>query len=640
MKNLLLIIIILLGISTGIDAQIAINSTNTPPNPTSMLDINSPTKGLLIPRMTAFQKAAINPVPTGLMVYDLTLNQFSYFNGSVWVDVSGASGSPWTVSSPNAYYNNSGNVGIGLTNPSAKLDVLTTTANSIAVQGINSSGGYGVYGRSQSGGFGVLGEAFGANAKGGLFFTDGSAVNETALRAETISGGTAAFFTAPGTTGKALIVDAGNVGIGNTNPTKAKLIVDSAPSLQTNAVFGSNGQGISFQKNWPTIGFNSYRDNANAQKYMANGYAFVNAVNQSDGAIFWNSLGTGSADGSVGTNEKYAMGLSQSGNLEVVGKYTGKQISVGTGSTVQVYANAIGENANASGFYATAIGYNSVASGFYSATLGSSNNATQDYSTAIGKGNTASGLRSVAIGSSATASGQNSVAIGTLTTAAGTNCTAMGYKVEAFAFASGSFIIGDSDPDNQGYSYGYSDVFDARFKGGYYFRTSGNTTNVGVRVVSGGNAWTTISDSTKKHNLLPVNGEDFLQKIAKLKLTSWNYKTQDAKTFRHYGPMAQDFYNAFGKDALGTIGCDTLINQADFDGVNLIAIQALEKRTRDLLIMNQNIQAENASLKNELNALKESNKAFLRLKDEMTEIKAMLQNSGNAVEKINKQAEK
>jgi hypothetical protein len=45
--------------------------------------------------------------------------------------------------------------------------------------------------------------------------------------------------------------------------------------------------------------------------------------------------------------------------------------------------------------------------------------------------------------------------------------------------------------------------------------------------------------------------------------------------------MAQDFYAAFGNDALGEIGCDTMINQQDFLGVNLIAIQALEKRTAD-----------------------------------------------------------
>ena len=35
---------------------------------------------------------------------------------------------------------------------------------------------------------------------------------------------------------------------------------------------------------------------------------------------------------------------------------------------------------------------------------------------------------------------------------------------------------------------------------------------------------------------------------------------------------------AFGHDEFGEIGCDTFINQQDFLGVNLIAIQALEKR--------------------------------------------------------------
>ena len=46
--------------------------------------------------------------------------------------------------------------------------------------------------------------------------------------------------------------------------------------------------------------------------------------------------------------------------------------------------------------------------------------------------------------------------------------------------------------------------------------------------------------------------------------------------------MAQDFFSAFGNDGIGTIGNDTTINSADFDGINLIAIQALEKRTAEL----------------------------------------------------------
>jgi hypothetical protein len=93
---------------------------------------------------------------------------------------------------------------------------------------------------------------------------------------------------------------------------------------------------------------------------------------------------------------------------------------------------------------------------------------------------------------------------------------------------------------------------------------------------------------------------------------TWNYIGQDAKTLRHYGPMAQDFYKAFGKDGLGEIGCDTLINQQDFLGVNLIAIQALEKRTGkidELEKKMQQLEKENVWLKEQLNTVLEAIKA-------------------------------
>ncbi len=52
--------------------------------------------------------------------------------------------------------------------------------------------------------------------------------------------------------------------------------------------------------------------------------------------------------------------------------------------------------------------------------------------------------------------------------------------------------------------------------------------------------------------------------------------------FRHYGPMAQDFFAAFGHDAVGQIGTDTTINSGDMAGILMVAVQALEKRTAEL----------------------------------------------------------
>jgi len=49
------------------------------------LQIDSTTQGLLPPRMTSVQLAAIAAPAAGLQVYDTTTNNLNYFNGTVWV---------------------------------------------------------------------------------------------------------------------------------------------------------------------------------------------------------------------------------------------------------------------------------------------------------------------------------------------------------------------------------------------------------------------------------------------------------------------------------------------------------------------------------------------------------------------------
>ena len=76
------------------------------------------------------------------------------------------------------------------------------------------------------------------------------------------------------------------------------------------------------------------------------------------------------------------------------------------------------------------------------------------------------------------------------------------------------------------------------------------------------------------------------------------------KTVRHIGPMAQDFHSAF---QLGGSGNDTTITTTDIDGVNMLAIQALEKRTAELKIAQQEIiqkTNEIAGLKSEIGDIK------------------------------------
>ncbi|WP_443936744.1 tail fiber domain-containing protein [Pedobacter sp. MW01-1-1] len=115
-------------------------------------------------------------------------------------------------------------------------------------------------------------------------------------------------------------------------------------------------------------------------------------------------------------------------------------------------------------------------------------------------------------------------------------------------------------------------------------------------------AWITPavpSDKNIKENFLPVEGEEILQKYKSFRLFSWNYKGENEHAQRHYGPMAQDFYAAFGKDKLGTIGNEKSISNVDYLGVNFIAIQALEKRTQTLKIENEQLITAIQTLKNE-----------------------------------------
>jgi hypothetical protein len=90
------------------------------------------------------------------------------------------------------------------------------------------------------------------------------------------------------------------------------------------------------------------------------------------------------------------------------------------------------------------------------------------------------------------------------------------------------------------------------------------------------------TDKTKKENFQPVDGEEVLGKIRGFELSSWNFIGHDPKEFRHYGPMAQDFFGAFGHDGVGQIGSETTINSGDMAGILMVAVQALEKRTAEL----------------------------------------------------------
>src|SRR5262249_43438352 len=94
-----------------------------------------------------------------------------------------------------------------------------------------------------------------------------------------------------------------------------------------------------------------------------------------------------------------------------------------------------------------------------------------------------------------------------------------------------------------------------------------------------------------KEKFSTVDGNKLLDKLNAISVETWNYKAQD-ESIRHMGPMAQDFYAAFG------LGEDnTHISTVDADGVALAGVQALYR-----LLLEQKAQIQD--LKSEIEKLK------------------------------------
>ncbi len=55
------------------------------PDPSSILEMRTTTKGMLIPRMTQAERDLISSPANGLMAYNTSTNQFNFFNGTQWI---------------------------------------------------------------------------------------------------------------------------------------------------------------------------------------------------------------------------------------------------------------------------------------------------------------------------------------------------------------------------------------------------------------------------------------------------------------------------------------------------------------------------------------------------------------------------
>ena len=246
---------------------------------------------------------------------------------------------------------------------------------------------------------------------------------------------------------------------------------------------------------------------------------------------------------------------------------------------------AVGHSAlrsNVAGAFNTAVGYQSM----------------QDN---LGSENAAFGVSSLARNTSGTrntAMGESSLSLNTV----GDSNTALGSGA-LFSNGTGSqnTAVGNSsnvsDPDlNNATAIGAGAIVDASNK----VRLG----DANVTVIEGKVAFSFTSDVNEKENFRAVDGEETLEQISQMTLESWNYIGHDPLEFRHYGPTAQEFFAAFGEDGFGVVGTDVAINSGDFDGIMLIAIQALEKRTAQVSSLEQQLVEQQAALQDLLDRLK------------------------------------
>ncbi len=508
---------------------------------------------------------------TGLPFYGYTLNG----SNAVWTYLDGNDGNKWKLNyfGDKLAVTSAGNVGIGTNDPTMTLDV---NGN------IRSRGGDIVL-NGRGGGFGNSGGA-------------GRALVDTGDGAQVGYGGLVINFSN----------DYGRVWIDSDLYTVGALYVLSGGvvfpdgSVQTTAASGG-GSGWSLTGNAgtnPATQFVGTTDNqplilrSNNNRLL--GLQFVENTISGEtytsgnviGGYWLNAVTAGVSGATIaGGGHRYTI---SAGSTDSINRVTDMGGTVGGGSN-----NRAGDNdVNLlNGRWATVGGgQNNVAGSRFATVAGGLQNAASGVNSTVAGGwlNTASNLDSTVLGGQGNiASGQGAAIVGgTQNRASGSYTFAAGTYAEA-AHA-GAFVWGDFSSSSNVSSTAVNQ-FTVRAAGGVRF-FSNSALTAGVSLSPGGGSWSSVSDRNAKTNLKSVDSDDILARLMGIPVTTWNYKSQET-AIRHIGPMAQDFFAAFG------VGEDERrITTIDADGVALAAIQALNRKVKALEANNATLKTKNAEL--------------------------------------------
>jgi hypothetical protein len=337
----------------------------------------------------------------------------------------------------------------------------------------------------------------------------------------------------------------------------------------------------------------------NSDNFAAGQYSTVTGGSSNEACDGWSiiaggfdnlisiSVTGGDGDGFIGGGQYHV----------VTGIGSNEAVVAGENNTVSNADSAIvaGDNNTVSSEYAFLGGGNANSlSGEYGVLVGGLNNTVSGEGAYIAAGgyNTASGEGAVIDG------GFNSTAAGTFATIPGgyVNSAAGAYSFAAGARASagqtGTFVWSDGSNGDTVLTSTRAYEFLARASGGVIFWTNPKAT-IGVYLAPGSGTWASESDRNVKTDVARLDDAAVLDKVASLPISRWSYKSE--RGVRHVGPMAQDFYAAFG------VGEDDKhITSIDEDGVALAAIKALHHDNATLHARVGALDARNTQLRAQL----------------------------------------
>jgi len=96
MRQLYLLVILVFFSAPSVIGQVGINTDNSTPDNSAILDVKSTTKGMLVPRMTYAQRNAIIDAPAGLIIWCNNcgaLGELQVSNGTSWTNMIGGAAS-------------------------------------------------------------------------------------------------------------------------------------------------------------------------------------------------------------------------------------------------------------------------------------------------------------------------------------------------------------------------------------------------------------------------------------------------------------------------------------------------------------------------------------------------------------------